>query len=563
MRKIQQISINTEVPNERTSLLPVDSLNTTLELESTNKQGAISLTLRRFTSSKLFSLLPSLALGSAIWFGVSPTEELTLTAIRLLAVFTSCIFALITTSVDISVLVLTALALLSTTHSFQCEDHVTGLSTECRLCGEVNPITEVPFDCDGGQEAFHHSLEGFSSSVVWLIFAAFHLGKAVEVTQLGKRISLLMIRSFGKHVIGLAYAILLSELLLAPFVPSNTARGGGIVLPVVHSIATTLGSTPSQNPKIGAFLMLIGAHSNLLSASMYLTGMAPNPIVLAKANSLYPDLQFNFMTWVTGSSVPALVCAAVLPLLLAWSCGIFKSKESSTQAEEGQQLKADGDDIVQHASKELHAMGSMSSKELQLCLVLFVCLVMWVTSGYTKIDSTLVALIGIVALLHMGTIRWKDVANNTNAWETLFWLGGFVTIASQLSEAGASNYIGLKISLAITRLNLPPVPALAIAYFLTTFMFSSLSAHTVAFVATFLDAGHSLGANPMTLTCLLAYFGALGGCMTNFSTGSLAMYYAPGYVSRTKWFLVGGQIAIFYLCVYFTVGMGWWKILGW
>lgn len=122
----------------------------------------------------------------------------------------SCIFALITTSVDISVLVLTALTLLSSTHSFVCEDHVTGMSTECRLCGEINPITELPFECNGGKEAFHHSLEGFSSSVVWLIFAAFHLGKAVEVTQLGKRISLFMIRSFGKHVIGLAYAILLS-----------------------------------------------------------------------------------------------------------------------------------------------------------------------------------------------------------------------------------------------------------------------------------------------------------------------------------------------------------------
>lgn len=95
----------------------------------------------------------------------------------------------------------------------------------------------------------------------------------------------------------------------------------------------------------------------------------------------------------------------------------------------------------------------------------------------------------------------------------MFWLGGFVTIATQLSEAGASAFLGHKISLAITHLKLPAVPALAIAYFLTTFMFSSLSAHTVAFAATFLDAGHALGANPMTLTCLLAYFGALGGCM--------------------------------------------------
>jgi DASS family divalent anion:Na+ symporter len=62
-------------------------------------------------------------------------------------------------------------------------------------------------------------------------------------------------------------------------------------------------------------------------------------------------------------------------------------------------------------------------------------------------------------------------------------------------------------------MNLPAVPALGIAYFLTTFLFSSLSAHTVAFVGTFLDAGHALGANPMILTCLLGYFGALGGSM--------------------------------------------------
>jgi DASS family divalent anion:Na+ symporter len=188
-------------------------------------------------------------------------------------------------------LVLTGLTLLAVTQSFQCVDHATGISTECRLCGETNPLTGDLFQCKAGKESFEQSLEGFSSSVVWLIFAAFHLGKAVEVTKLGRRLSLLMIKAFGKHTLGLAYAIVLSgiselkwftrlysivlnqlELLLAPFVPSNTARGGGIVLPVVHSIATTLGSTPDSNPEVGSFLILVGNHANLLSASMYLTG---------------------------------------------------------------------------------------------------------------------------------------------------------------------------------------------------------------------------------------------------------------------------------------------------
>ncbi|MBM6384740.1 MAG: hypothetical protein JSY10_12210 [Paenibacillus sp.] len=90
--------------------------------------------------------------------------------------------------------------------------------------------------------------------------------------------------------------------------------------------------------------------------------MAPNPIVIAKANVLYPELQFNFMTWIQGSCVPALFCAGILPLVLSWSCGLLKSK--TNDEEESQQLKIDGDNIVQHAAKELQEMGTLSLKEL-------------------------------------------------------------------------------------------------------------------------------------------------------------------------------------------------------
>lgn len=134
--------------------------------------------------------------------------------------------------------------------------------------------------------------------------------------------------------------------------PSNTARGGGIVLPIVRSIAASLGSTPLNDPKPGSYLMLIGAHANLLSASMYLTGMAPNPIVLSKATKLFPDLKFDFTTWLIGSSVPALTCAILLPFLLYWLCGLYGKKDRI------------GKEVIEHAKKELSDMGSMSMKEL-------------------------------------------------------------------------------------------------------------------------------------------------------------------------------------------------------
>jgi DASS family divalent anion:Na+ symporter len=41
----------------------------------------------------------------------------------------------------------------------------------------------------------------------------------------------------GKNSLGIAYGMTLTDLLLAPAIPSVTARIGGIVYPVVLSIA--------------------------------------------------------------------------------------------------------------------------------------------------------------------------------------------------------------------------------------------------------------------------------------------------------------------------------------
>ena len=81
-------------------------------------------------------------------------------------------------------------------------------------------------------------------------------------------------------VTGLGYAICASELILGPLVPSNTARGGGIIAPIVDSISRSLGSEPQKDPEIaGEYLHLVGAHANLITAAMFLTGMAANPII--------------------------------------------------------------------------------------------------------------------------------------------------------------------------------------------------------------------------------------------------------------------------------------------
>ena len=104
--------------------------------------------------------------------------------------------------------------------------------------------------------ASNQIFSGYSNSTVWLIFMAFLFSRAVISSGFGMRVAYTLIRRFGRSSLTLGYSIAASELILAPFIPSDTARGGGIICPVVHSVARALGSEPkSSNDRIGGFLM--------------------------------------------------------------------------------------------------------------------------------------------------------------------------------------------------------------------------------------------------------------------------------------------------------------------
>ena len=89
-------------------------------------------------------------------------------------------------------------------------------------------------------------LSGFSNTTVWLIVIAFNFALGYEKTGLGKRISLALVSKMGKSTLGLGYAIAMADLILAPFMPSNTARSGGTIFPIVKNITGfTWGSVSS------------------------------------------------------------------------------------------------------------------------------------------------------------------------------------------------------------------------------------------------------------------------------------------------------------------------------
>ena len=67
-----------------------------------------------------------------------------------------------------------------------------------------------------------------------------------EKTGLGERVANMFVKLFGKSTLGLAYGLSIAEALIAPAMPSTTARAGGIFMPIISSLSKSAGSKPSE-----------------------------------------------------------------------------------------------------------------------------------------------------------------------------------------------------------------------------------------------------------------------------------------------------------------------------
>ncbi|MDX6694057.1 MAG: divalent anion:Na+ symporter, family, partial [Blastocatellia bacterium] len=100
------------------------------------------------------------------------------------------------------------------------------------------------------------TLAGYADPIVWLVLAAFFISRGMIKTGLGRRIAFHFIRAIGHRSLGLGYALISTDMLLASVIPSNGARSGGIIFPVAKSIAEAYDSKPGPTARrLGAYLM--------------------------------------------------------------------------------------------------------------------------------------------------------------------------------------------------------------------------------------------------------------------------------------------------------------------
>lgn len=485
------------------------------------------------TATSDFRLIPALiAIAIGIVIGFLPTPEgVSSQGWLMLAIFVATIAAIIGKAMPIGAVSVVAITVVA----------VSGVTSD-------NPGT-----------AIRDALGSFSNSLIWLIAVAIMISRGLIKTGLGERIGYYFIALFGKRTIGIGYGLALSELVIAPVTPSNTARGGAIIHPIMLSIAKSFGCTPDNDNtnRIGKYLALVNYHSNPITSAMFITATAPNPLTVKLiADATGAAISLSWTTWALAMLLPGLVAIALMPLVIYL---MYPPEIKSTP------------DAVNFARERLEKLGKLTRDE-GIMLGVFVVLLLlwadvpaWILGDAFTLNSTTTAFVGLSILLVTGVLNWKDVLTEKSAWDTLVWFGALVMMATQLNKLGVIDWFSGAIQQGIvsTGLGWPASTALLVLVFLYShYFFASTTAHITAMMGAFLVVGLGLGAPPMAFVLMMAATSSIMMTLTHYATGTSPVIFGSGYVGLGEWWKAGFVMSLVNLLLWVVVGGLWWKILG-
>lgn len=393
------------------------------------------------------------------------------------------------------------------------------------------------------------ALGGYAEANVWLIVSAVFFSRGIVNSGLGKRIAYSLIRRFGTSTLRLAYALACTDLIISPATPSNTARGGGIIYPIVQNISLAFGSKPGDETsrRIGAYLMTTAHTVNTCTVTVFLTACSGNLLITSLGAKLF-GYDVSWMEWFMAGSLPGLLCMIIMPY--------FIYKIYPPEIKETPEAK-------EMAIRELQELGPMTKAEKYVVVIFSLCIFMWATTLWSGLHPTAIAIIGVLACIITGCLSWDQVLQEKTGWDILIWMGTLVGMAGLLGKMGVVKVFASYIAVLIGDMDWVHAAIIISAIFVySQYFFASGTARITALFSALATILVAMGA-PVLYTILM--FGLMNspGCtLTHYSSGVTPIFFGSGYVPQGTWWRVGFYISVLSYILHFGVGSLWMWALG-
>src|SRR5262249_37896507 len=157
---------------------------------------------------------------------------------------------------------------------------------------------------------------------------------------------------------------------------------------------------------------------------------------------------------------------------------------------------------------------------------------LWATSSFHTIQTTTVALLGVVLLLILGVLDFGDITREYNGWDVFIWYGGIIRMGEALNDFGVTKVFADSVLRLFHGWQWPVTMALVVLlFFYTHYLFASVTTHIISMYAPFMAILIAAGAPAALVAFSLAFYANLSASLTHYGTTPGPILFAAGYVS--------------------------------
>lgn len=333
--------------------------------------------------------------------------------------------------------------------------------------------------------------------IIWLMVAAFVLTSAINQTNLGKRLALTLVTKFGRTPKGTLWALVLTNFILAFFVPSTTARAA-LLVPIVTILLEVYKQVPG-NSKFGKLMTLQGVQNNAFATSMVMTATSAQVLSIGFINQMTGS-SLGYIEWMLGS-LPQAIITSILVFLLSYK--LYKVEDELEGSGESYSI----------LKQQLVDLGPISVAEKKAAAIFIFTLLSWATGNYQEAwfgfelstEQTAVLSMLLCLLPGIGVLDWKKA---NIKWDLMVFSAGAYAVGNAFNDSGGASFIigNMVDALGLEAMNHNVVAVILI--FTTVFshlIFTSKTVRATILIPTIVTLAQSLGMDPVPIAMACSF----------------------------------------------------------
>jgi len=391
------------------------------------------------------------------------------------------------------------------------------------------------------------------SDSVLFIMGSLMLAVAIVKQKLDKRIAFFIVKMTGTKTANISVGISAVSGLMASVVGEHTVAA--MMLPVAITLIRLTSDDPKQVTQLAAVLLFSIAYGCSVASISTPSGGARNAIMIGFWHEFFYNAAdpathkylVDYVSWI-------LYCFPIFVAQLIFMSVILRK----TFKPEYKSLSRS----VVKLRKQLEEQGKMDVSDYGTILIFLITLMGWVFYS-DKIGLGTIALLGTIAFLVFGLVRWNDINTNVN-WGVVLLYGAAISLGIQMKDTGAAQWLANEIVTLLSNVGAEGGMSLWL----------SVSAMTSGITNTMSNGAAVAMLGPVTLKMavvadesplLMGYITAVSSSfayLTVVGTPACTIVYSAGYLKPSDFLKVGWKMIIMSTTVLLLFAKFYWPFLG-